>query len=202
MSEIVITTISHGEAYSGHEKLEPKSSIVTFKNNFGGVIPNTVFCPACSTLTEYNAKWGEVQDKRNPTEADYCFKVGYANDGEETYASCLKCDFDLRDEAPTLEMVEPKQKLPRKQVSIKSKMTANTELIWIAQVMYQSGFFTMAREEFMRVAKLGGVNQKLAARVGGSNYGLEWDSLLSEYKEIGEGEDALIGIARNHWSNL
>ena len=85
MSEIVITTISHGEAYSGHEKLEPKSSIVTFKNNFGGVIPNTVFCPACSTLTEYNAKWGEIQEKKNPTERDYCFDVGYATEGLEKW---------------------------------------------------------------------------------------------------------------------
>ena len=202
MNDIVISTIKQGESYSGNEPVKPKPEIITFKNNFGGVVPNTVYCPACSTLTEYNAKWGEVQEKRNPTEKDYRFEVGYAKDNDELYARCLKCDFDLREEAPTMEIVKPKPKVTRKQVTIKSKMTATTELVWISQVKYQSGFFTMPREEFMRVAKLGGANEKLAARVGGSNYALEWSVLLSEYKEIGEGETAMIGIARNHWNNM
>lgn len=202
MSDIVITTVKPGEAISGNDSVVQKSEIITFKNNFGGVVPNTVYCPACSTLTEYNAKWGEVQEKRNPTEKDYRFEVGYAKDKDELHARCLKCDFDLREEAPTMEIVKPKPKVARKQVTIKSKMTATTELIWISQVKYQGGFFTMPRAEFMRVAKLGGETEKLAARVGGSNYSLEWTILLSEYKEIGEGDEALIGIARNHWSNM
>jgi hypothetical protein len=202
VSEILISTILPGQAYSGNESVEPKLEIVTFKNNFGGVIPNTVFCPACSTLTEYNAKWGEIQEKKNPTERDYCFDVGYTTDGLEKYAKCIKCDFDLRTEAPTLEIPVIKPTVSRKQVKISSKITAETELIWISHVKYQGGFFTMPREEFMRVAKLGGVNQKLAARVGGSNYTLEWNELLSEYKEIGDGDTSLIGIARNHWNNL
>ena len=201
MSDIEITTIKFGEAFSAHEREEPKAEVTWFKNNFGGVVPNTVYCPACSTLTEYNEKWGEVQEKRNPTEKDYCFEVGYSQDGDELHARCLRCDFDLRQEAPKLEM-KPKPKVAKKQVTIKPKMSATTELIWIGQVRYEGGFFTMPREEFMRVAKLGGEKERLAARVGGSNYGLEWSVLLSEYREIGEGDSARIGIARNHWSNM
>ena len=114
MSDIKITTVPYGQCISGNDSVEPRLEITWFKNNFGGVVPNTVYCPACSTLTEYNDKWGEVQEKRTPTEKDYCFEIGYDQDGDELHARCLKCNFDLRQEAPTLEM-KPKPKTQRKE---------------------------------------------------------------------------------------
>lgn len=202
MSEIIVTNVPFQGAVSAQETVTPREEVLTFENNFGGAVPNTVYCPSCSTLTEYNAKWGEVQEKRNPLESDYCFEVGYAQDETGLYARCLRCDFDLRETPSREELKPPKPKTQKRQVAIRQTLTASTELVWIANVRYASGLFIMPREEFMRVAKLGSDTHNLAARVGGSNYGLDWSVMLSEYKEINHGGEEMIGIARNHWRNL
>jgi hypothetical protein len=203
VSEVKILTIPFLKSVSGESFIEPIAEIVHFKNNFGGIIPNTVFCPACSTLTEYDSKWGEVKEKRNLEEHDYSFEVGYATKDGETYAQCLKCEFDLRLEAPKLEPKEKTTKTVRPQVKIVNKITANTEIEWIGQAKYEGGFFTMSKEEFMRVVKSGqNKDKRIAASIGGSNYCIEWDKLFSEYKEIKSDTGFRIGIARNHWTNL
>ena len=137
-------------------RVEPRLEITWFKNNFGGVVPNTVYCPACSTLTEYNAKWGEVQEKRNPTEKDYCFEVGYDQDGDELHARCLKCNFDLRQEAPTVRNETETKGHERKQVTIKPKMSAydGINLDWTSKIrgrlLYHASRGIYARGEIRR----------------------------------------------------
>ena len=62
-------TVIPGEAASGMEKYEAVAETQGYEQQRGrnkNYVPTTAFCPQCSELTEWDAKWGEPKLKWSP----------------------------------------------------------------------------------------------------------------------------------------
>jgi len=191
-----------GEAISGMEKYETPSESQGFEQMRGrskNYVPTTAYCPQCSTLFEWDAKWGEPKPKWSLKYQDFCFDLGYAKDEDGvTYVKCNSCGHDLRNEPQEMEGASSSQ-------PTKSRAKADFQQEWLKNVKLHNGFYVMSVQEFKRMAVIGyGSKLKMnpCAKVGGSSYYVLWNDYLQHYEEMTYDGVKSIGISRKHWKIL
>ena len=144
-------TIKQGEAISGSERYIPEKEAQGFEQQRGrnkNYVPTTAFCPQCSTLEEWDSKWGEPKPKWTLQYSDFCFDLEYAEDEEGVFVRCRNCGHDLRQEVK--EMHGEKTTKAKK-----SKSSVDFHQEWLKNVKPHNGYYTMSIQEFKRMAVIG-----------------------------------------------
>lgn len=195
-------TIKQGEALSGMEKYTPAVESQGYEQQRGrntNFVPTTAFCPQCSTLYEWDAKWGEPKPKWRLHQSDFCFDLEYETDDEgETFVRCKKCGHDLRNEPTEMRSSSNNKKG-------KSKKRVDFHQEWLRQVKLHNGYYVMSLQEFKRMAVIGyssGLKMNPCAKIGGTSYYVLWEDFLNHYEEFKLDGLKSIGIARQHWKML
>jgi len=201
-------------AISGGELYSPKSETTVYERSWGRntqIVPHQLYCPNCSTLTEYDQKWGEVRPKRFVEEGDYVFDLEYAEDetGESPsglYVKCKSCGFDLR------KIVDDNVWKTESKGSQTSSSPRGEEVVieWIAESYYSDGHYYLTMNEFKRIVRLAHGNNtvlKLGVVVGGGAYTVsytDFDKAMRAKKYVQESKNGSewIGIPRHYFSEL
>jgi len=198
-------TIKQGEAVSGMEKYTPNIETQGYDQKRGrssNFVPTTAFCPQCSTLYEWDAKWGEPKPKWKHHQSDFCFDLVYETDENgETFVRCKTCGHDLRNEPK--EMSGSTQGVAKRTPAEKKKQDFHQE--WLKNVKLHNGSYVMSLKEFKRMAVIGyssGLKMNPCAKVGGTSYFVLWQDFLNHYEEFTIDGVKSIGIARQHWKML
>lgn len=195
-------TVVPGEAASGMEKYDIIVETQGYEQQRGrnkNYVPTTAFCPQCSELTEWDAKWGEPKLKWSLKYQDFCFDLEYTQDETgEHYVKCTSCGHDLRNEPQEME-----GKSTAKQTKTRSRVDFQQE--WLKNVKLHNGFYVMSVQEFKRMAVIGyksSLKMNPCAKIGGNSYYVLWDDFLQHYENMTFEGVKSIGIARQHWKIL
>lgn len=192
-----------GRAISGFEVYDPvpePQGVEQQRGRSKNFVAATAFCPQCSKLYEWDARFGEPKLKWSIARTDYCFDLVYDRDeNDELFVRCESCGHDLREEPNQMMGATPTKTSPRE----KRKQEFHQE--WLRGVVAQDNHFAMEVEEFKRMAVIG-YKSKLTmnpcAKVGVNNYYVLWDDYLNNYETITVGGKQMIGIARKWWKTL
>ncbi len=192
-----------GRAISGFEVYDPVTESLGVQQQRGrsqNYVAATAFCPQCSQLYEWDARFGEPKLKWSLTKSDYCFDLQYeTDDAGEVFVRCQSCGHDLREEPKELLGATPTKASPRE----KKKQEFHQE--WLRAVTNHNNHFVMDVEEFKRMAVIG-YQSKLTmnpcAKVGANTYFVVWDDYLNHYETMTVGGKQKIGIARKWWKSL
>lgn len=201
-------------ARSGEELYRPQSETTVYERSWGRntqIVPHQLYCPNCSTLTEYDQKWGEVRPKRFVEEKDYVFELEYAEDetGDSPsglYVKCKSCGFDLR-------KVEDDNVWKTESESSQTSSSPRGEDIvieWIAESYYSDGHYYLTMNEFKRIVRMAYERDevlKLGVVVGGGAYTVsytDFDKAMRAKKYVQESKNGSewIGIPRHYFSEL
>ena len=194
-------TIKQGEAISGGEKYIPESESQGYEQQRGrskNFVPTTAFCPQCSTLEEWDSKWGEPKPKWSLHYSDFCFDLEYAQDENGIFVRCTNCGHDLREEVKEMHS-ESNTK------SAKPKNNVDFHQEWLKNVKPHNGYYVMSIQEFKRMAVIGYSSNLLmnpCAKIGHNSYYILWQDFLNQYENITVDGVKSIGMARQHWKML
>tara|TARA_B100000686_G_scaffold354384_1_gene464317 strand:+ start:1082 stop:1726 length:645 start_codon:yes stop_codon:yes gene_type:complete len=209
-----IWDIPQGMARSGGKLYRPKIDTNVYERSWGKkkqIVPHKLFCPNCSSLTEYDQKWGEVRPKRFIEEEDYVFDLEYSEDesGESPsgyYVKCKSCGFDLR------EIVDDNVWKKDSDSSEDSSSPCGEEIVieWIAESYYSNGHYYLTMNEFKRIVRMAYESDevlKLGVVVGGGAYTVsytDFDKAMRAKKYLQESKNGSdwIGIPRHYFSEL
>jgi len=201
-------------AISGGELYSPKSETTVYERSWGRntqIVPHQLYCPNCSTLTEYDQKWGEVRPKRFVEEGDYVFDLEYAKDetGDSPsglYVICKACGFDLR------KIMNNNVWETESGDSQTSTPPRGEEIVieWIAESYYSDGHYYLTMNEFKRIVRMAYDRDevlKLGVVVGGGAYTVsytDFDKAMRAKKYVQESKNGSewIGIPRHYFSEL
>jgi len=200
-------------AISGGELYSPKSETTVYERSWGRntqIVPHQLYCPNCSTLTEYDQKWGEVRPKRFVEEGDYVFDLEYAKDetGDSPsglYVICKACGFDLRKI-----MNNNVWETESEDSGISSPRGEEVVIEWIAESYYSDGHYYLTMNEFKRIVRMAYDRDevlKLGVVVGGGAYTVsytDFDKAMRAKKYVQESKNGSewIGIPRHYFSEL
>lgn len=186
-----ITHINVGEGARAETVFEPTTEEFHYTKMKGSgdcTYPQTLFCPKCSTTHEFNAKAGSWRQKWLVEPTDLFFTIKYERVGEEVYAVCEKCGFDLREEFIHGSEREAKE------------VVEKIHSISVQGVVYRDGGFAVPLEAYKKSIREG-MKWKcdILASVSGQNYGIAW----SDYSNVEniESKDGYIHINRKWWRN-
>lgn len=200
-------------ARSGGELYSPKSETTVYERSWGRntqIVPHQLYCPNCSTLTEYDQKWGEVRPKRFVEEEDYVFDLEYAEDetGDSPsglYVKCKSCGFDFR------KIVNDNVwETESEDSGISSPRGEEVVIEWIAESYYSDGHYYLTMNEFKRIVRMAYDRDevlKLGVVVGGGAYTVsytDFDKAMRAKKYVQESKNGSewIGIPRHYFSEL
>jgi hypothetical protein len=193
-----------GSAISGFEVYDPipePQGVEQQRGRNKNFVASTAYCPQCSKLFEWDAKFGEPKMKWSVARTDYCFDLAYEQDEAtgETFVRCQSCGHDLREEATGMMGATPTSVSPRE------KRTQTFHQEWLRGVVAQDNHFVMDVEEFKRMAVIGyksSLQMNPCAKVGANNYYVAWDDYLNHYETLTVSGSQRIGIARKWWKPL
>ena len=201
-------------ARTGEKLYRPYIETNVYERSWGRntqIVPHQLYCPNCSTLTEYDQKWGEVRPKRFVEEGDYVFDLEYAEDqtGESpsgNYVKCKSCGFDLR------KIVEDNVWKKDSDADGEDTSPRGEEVVieWIAESYYSEGHYYLTMAEFKRIVRMAydkSVNLKLGVVVGGGAYTVsytDFDKAMRAKKYVQQSKNGSewIGIPRHYFSEL
>ncbi len=193
-----ITDIPQGKGASGTKILEPTKDKGYYENTINsqvGANPTTTYCPSCSSILETD-RYKNQKRKFRIKPYDLVFDIKYMLDGDELYAKCNGCGFDLRLKHYSDTSI-PKNKDELRLIK--------REYI-IEQVKYQDGKFFIPKDEFIKLARayIQGDRIEICIRqkIGNDIYTyIAQDGVFENPKSLVY-DDSEVGISRNHWKQL
>lgn len=203
-----LVQVEVGEAVSGDEFYEIQYETPGYVQQRGRsktFVAASVYCVACSTLTEHDARTGTVREKWVTTQDDYSWNVQYQRDKEtgESFGVCQNCHHRLAETTAT--------QLVLRDESSQSKRASGedheVEYEWIGEAEYDGGYFWMTtddrKELFQTITRIRKENLKLAPAVlvGGSGYALDIAAFIRVIKECPD-KDGMHGVPRQCWRSL
>jgi len=196
--EPIITDIPKGKSASGTKILEPSKDMGYYENTINGQVganPTTIYCPSCSKLVETD-RYNNEKRKFRIKPHDLVFDIKYMMDGDELYAKCNACGFDLRSN------IDYGLLIPKNKDEIKP---IKREYI-IEQVKYKEGKFFIPKEEFIILAKsyIQGDRIEICIRqkIGNDTYTYIAQDGVFDNPKLLVYNDTEVGISRNYWKQL
>jgi len=108
------------------------------KGSSVSTVPTLAYCPNCSQTHEF--RHGKVTPKWSLEIADLEFRLHYQEDENgEVYASCTKCNTDLREDLIIEDFLEPKVE------------EQTVREVYVKNVYYKQGYYWMKQKSFKSV---------------------------------------------------